>query len=367
MSRLRIHEWKGFEAVGNLSLIDHPKVAVLNSSQGKQPTGSKPCVSGTVRAYTSIDSDQVAITSVGINSWELSCHLAQCRGVSQICLVPLKSNNNLEEECEEILSQFDLDPGTVCFLGVSSQLGSVKGNWLKRDALAIDLADTVLPVSIRKGGKIENLILDLARQKKVCTDFQAEWEKSEPRQPYYLDPEWIAERFGREMKGWVFHWTRAADGSWPGEKKSEYYRDVLTSDKEYSRSARLTLERILSEGKIRASSRRIRGKSKVVAFSGLPPSESGHLFTWRKRYARFNAEPFGVGIHPDFAKEIGIQPVVYLRDGRSGGEAPVHLRQSAGIVGDWPRERESRCLGDVDLSILPDEGYRGVTLVEAGS
>ncbi len=356
MSTSEVFSWMGLEAIGPKSLLDRTKVVVLSSSQGKQPTGLDPWVEETRKAVQGIQADKVLLTSIGMNTWEFTCYLAAHLRLPQICFVPTPVTKDFQLYCDEIRTDFGLDLDQVCFVKLPYPGRSTKKAWIKRDRLAIDAADLVYPVSVNPKGKISKLLDTVAQPTSISDDHRVEWTPSRPRRAYQPDIKKSEREFHPRMNGWLFHWTRASDGPWPGERSMDYYRDILGSGSDYPRSAKKTLERIVCEKTIRASDWRIRDRTKVVAFTHLPLFESSELFTWRKRYSRFRVEPFGIGIHPDCAQRIGIRPVVYLEEGGPPTHTPLNLQQGSGNTSNWTSERESRHLGDVDLSkIHPDE------------
>lgn len=364
MTRGTVVEWRdGLPASGDCSLLEGRKTVILNSSQSKRPRGSDAWIRRTCEAVQSLDrAESVLICSVDLNTWELLLYLANIVHLPRICLLPLTEKGGFSDLCEAITKEFDLDQELTCFLGFEAE-GRRKEQWARRDRMAVEMADVILPASIREGGRLKKILSHPGVREKVRDDWRIEWAATPPHPAFQLDLETIRRDFEPTFRGWLFHWTRGCDGPWPGERKSEYYRTILSSGDDDSHSAARTLDRIAAERRIRASGWKMRGGECVAAFTDLPPGESGHLFRWRKRYARFTAEPFGVALHPDAAWEAGVRPVTYLTKAEEEAAAvPLHLRQGAGTKGDWPGEREHRCRGDLDLSRLPETAWKTVIL-----
>ena len=362
MSTREVFHWKGLRGLGNPSLLKLPKTVLLNSSQGKQPKGNESWVEATRRAADAVDAQQAILTSIGLNTWELVTYLAARNQTPQVCLLLAHNPEEFERDAHEVATDFTLNWEQVCFLHLPLNKRSPKKSWKERDRLAVSMADTVYPISIKPRGQMADSLRNLTGGSIVCEDFATEWTPSSPRKPYRLDRQRIEEEVDPETKGWLFHWTRAADGPWPGERKGDYYRDVLISGSEYARSAERTLNRIVEEKRIRGSNWRIRGQSKVVCFSARAPSRSAHLFSWRRRYARFTAEPYGIALHPGVAKEMGVTRVVYLPDGETPPRIPPYLQQAEGQVGFWPEEKEFRHEGDLSLADLPRGSWEPLIL-----
>jgi hypothetical protein len=134
----------------------------------------------------------------------------------------------------------------------------------------------------------------------------------------------------RDLGQWLFHWTKR-DG------ESEAY-DVLAQ--------------ILSERKIRASSRHIRGGAECVCFTETPVQEVSAYFAPTLSAEPPRYEPYGIAVRKDWLFERGGRPVIYQSN--SEFEAlPKHLqwrhcRYEPGSV-DFTWEREWRIQSDVAL------------------
>jgi hypothetical protein len=158
---------------------------------------------------------------------------------------------------------------------------------------------------------------------------------------------------------WVVHYTRARPGELPGEPRWEYLRTLAESADPLFHGARRVLERILREGRIRASGRLVRGGTPAVSFTDAPPAEVARLCRWVRHLGRWNFEPYGIGLRRAAAVALGVRPVVYgppaLFDTLPREER--HLFQTTGTRrgADWTAEREWRARGDVDLDDWPRE------------
>jgi hypothetical protein len=358
--------WKGFAGAGNRDLLHPRRVVHLISTGPKHPTGRTPWVVAARQAVHASDyPSEVLLTSIGNKTWEFQAWVASESEIPQILILPSRPGQDLLELTEELVEQLNLPEGRWAVLAYEVAPGQLRGKgWqLERDRVALNLADRIVPLVLRPGGKLEHLLKEKADPKAVDWSRKLEWEppkRAERR--FRFNPTDIEERIDPLHRDHLIHWTRASDGPWPGETLADYYRALSKSEKEYPRSGRATLNRILRESRLRGSAWKIRGGQPVVAFSALPPSQAIALMRWRKRYARYSIEPYGVAIDKQAALEVGIRPVSYVGGGRFDGTRPPYLLQGAGEVGDWPAEREYRHPGDLDLSRIAGDAWRGLDL-----
>ncbi|UCD95423.1 MAG: hypothetical protein JSU69_05070, partial [Candidatus Zixiibacteriota bacterium] len=172
-----------------------------------------------------------------------------------------------------------------------------------------------------------------------------------------IDPQRIDPAADRLLEGCVIHWTKACNEAWPGETMYDYYRDIFGSTSRYPRSGLDTLIMMLSEGRMRASSKHYRKGLSAVAFSSLKPSEAVRLMKWRARYREMTFEPYGVAIRKSYGEITGIRKVFYGNPDmyRYLDEDDRPYFQSVGLKGYWMPEREYRHVGDINLNLIPEE------------
>lgn len=157
----------------------------------------------------------------------------------------------------------------------------------------------------------------------------------------------------------LWHFTRPCHGPWPGQTTEDYFSSLLRNDPAAAHTGLDTLERILAERKIRASAKIIRGRYPVVSFSAESPSVLLSKRKFRSNLARWDFEPYAIGIRRAAAESLGFRPVAYLPSGEfdrlSASERPFYQRADRDSI-DWRHEKEWRHAGDVDLSrISPSE------------
>lgn len=357
--------WNGYDCLGATRLLQRRKTVLLNSTQEKQPTGEAPWVEQTLRAADSLEADRtVLLTSTGLSPWELACWAAGDRGISQIVAVPHFGAVTPEALYAELLREFELDAGRTCAVLFPAEKSKPKSWWTRRDEFLIAAADQLVPISIRKDGKLDRLLENHPDCASLDRRFQIQrFPSRRKKRQFDFDVDRIRSEVDPFFRDWLIHWTRACEGPWPGETRAGYYRAVAASRKDYPRSAKRTLDRIERERRIRASRWRIRGGEAVVSMSGTAPSSATTLMRWRSRYARFTIEPYGLAIRKEAALCAGVRPVIYSAPAQADPSVPSWSVQSPGAKGDWTSEDEYRFPGDLDLNTLPEESWRPVDLV----
>ncbi|MEE9555464.1 MAG: hypothetical protein V3W18_14355 [candidate division Zixibacteria bacterium] len=344
--------------LGNQNLLHTKSAVVLNSSQSKTPCGNDPWMRVTSGAIANlIESGYTIITSLGLNTWELSVFLVSRHSGKQIIISPETDDNEGRSIFNETIRDFNLDPDNFAMVFVKPENNSrrPKSNWAARDKAAISLAESIVPVSIRPNGKLQRLINDSSEQKQITTKFNIEHHKSLVSPPRY-SKENIS--FDTEKWDYLTHWTRTCHGPWPGQSKYEYYDSLLKSGSEYPNNAFETLKNISAELTIRASSKRIREGKHVIGFTESVPKEVISRLRWLPKRTGWNFEPYGIAIRKKTAIKLGIKPVFY---GNSDDYSamPEEMRPYFQSMGekdvDWSEEKEWRRLGDLDLSNLPSE------------
>ncbi|MBI5761174.1 MAG: hypothetical protein HZA46_21835 [Planctomycetales bacterium] len=176
-----------------------------------------------------------------------------------------------------------------------------------------------------------------------------------------------------DVDGWDFltHTTRACPGAWPGQRDDDYFDSLLDGRGDADHSALGTLIRIVTQRRLRASNRLIRGGHGVVSFTAVPLVELASLHRYRGHLARWDFEPYGICLRREWLERRGARRVLY------GGEAEWGLtptvdqpffqcvRELDRVTWnggappdtiDWSAEREWRHLGDLDLSdVTPND------------
>lgn len=331
------------------------KAAIINSRQNKYPIGSDEWVCATVAAVQHLrEKDLTLLTSLGMNTWELTLALAARLDLPVLIIAPRPIR--VYPFMADIRKRFNLKPDLSDFIFIGeSQSRPGKKWWAERDNYILDKADFLFPVSVRPGGRMESGLNN--RADKIRPEFKLDYKKIiRPRPRYddlYLNPEIIT-------GDWLIHFTRTSPGPWPGETEFDYYQAMVNSAEEYCHSAINTLNQILDESKIRAGTRNMRGGHKAVAFTAGLKENPGIFFRYRPRLVNAYFEPYGIAIERKAAESAGIKPVIYGEpdDYNSLTESEKPYFQNIGRMGIWRGEEEWRHIGDFDLGCLPPEAIR---------
>jgi len=336
--------------------IENSRLAViLNSRQSKTPFGDDPWIVNSIKAVKhAAQKKHILITSTEMNTWELVCWACGNINGYQIVVCPIMPEDKTDRAIKDITNDFGLDKNKTGWLFFEvSKAKSKKANWPVRDRLAVDVADIIIPVSIRPDGNLQKLVNKYTEKKKkvVVEDFQTEYA-SKKRYPGKM-PEDIGENLKNMTGDYITHWTRTCYGRLPGETRGMFYLKLVSSNGYYPNRALEILKNILIEKRIRGSSTHQRNAKSVVAFSSLHPKDILSLMSWRKRYVRWNFEPYGIAVAREAAVKAGIQPVFYgksaLYKRLSDKDKPYF--QSEGENGsNWREESEWRYLGDLNLA-----------------
>ena len=338
-------------------LMNRNKAAIINSRQGLRPHGNDPWIVNSHRALMHAAArDCKLLTSTGMKSWEMILFLASINKVDQTIYIPIDDGMNFDESKIEIQTQFRLDPGLCNWVNVRGA-PDIACDQI-RDRRIIEDADIIYPVSIRPAGNLETLIETAHRDgKEINNEFVTGYQSTAHRCRINFRRENINPEIDDLLEDYLIHWTKATNTRWSGELYFEYYNSVLNSRAVYPRGGLHTLVRILTEQKLRPSSRHYRKGYPAIAFSALSPSEAVGLMKWRARYREMTIEPYGIAIHKDYADTIGLRKVFYgnpeMYKYLEDGDKPYF--QSIGTKGYWVPEREYRHIGKIDLALVPSD------------
>ena len=285
--------------------------AILLSRQPSRPCGGDLWVQQTQSAMLWLkNAGYGVISSVGMQTWELITAMASIHKIPLRLVIPDSSKTSFQNITDELIRQFDLSPTDTDFISLRLQGRPAKYQIQSaRDQKIINLADLILPVSIRSDGSMTGL-LEAASSAGNNIDhrFLIRYQRRHEKLAYTLDKTRLSDQIKQCGNEYIIHWTRAANGPAPEERAVDYYRDILRADK-YPRSAFDTLRRIIVTGRLIASPRHMPKNTPVVAFCALSPLDVIPLMRWRARFGEMSFEPYGIGIRREVAKLIGIRPV----------------------------------------------------------
>lgn len=336
----------------------YPTALILNSAHSKYPCGNDPWVQATMRAVDALAAGDVTLlASTEPIMWDFAAWYGGTAGMNMKLLLPKSEKNNGGEHDAAPLKSLGIPQNCldILFFDTTANL-SGKDIWRERDRVAIHSADVICPISIRPGGRLETLLASGGYTADFWQEFRVPWEETDTthRLPAY---DFAGKRPRPFPSGeWLIHWTRASQGQWPGEPMHRFFSDMLAAPDRYVRSASDTLARILTEQRLRGSSWMQHGDTPVVSLTSLDPSGAFPLMRWRKRFVRYNFEPYGIAINRDIAVAHGAREVTYVDSpGAASGDPVFH--HASGEKTDWRDEQEWRIPGDLDLSALPGGSY----------
>ncbi len=328
------------------------KIAIVNSAQSKNPKCNSSWIQSTLAAMDYFAERGASfVASVGLCTWELVLWKAGQLRTEVDVVFPLGPDESASKVSQSIVDDFCLDVARCRFhpvVDAAAHTARRKAWWTARDRTALLLADRIVPISVRRGGRMEGLL--------GTSDFGAKVDRS-LEIPYAVDgggARWKRGAGTQEpITGMLLHFTRAREGRWPGETANAFYRDLCGAGSGYPRDGFATLARMVGERTIRGCSRGMRGHVPMTCFTELGIWDALSLVRWRRRYARYAFEPYAVGIIKSRAIDFGAKPVDYddgpsRQSGDNCGAEPFFC-QGRGRMGQWAGEREWRIVGDVNL------------------
>ncbi len=287
------------------------RAAILISRQPLRPCGLTDWVAKTVAAVNWDKEHRLTLcSSIGMQTWELVTALASIEQIPLRLILPSSTHHLMNTD--ELLRQFDLTPESVEIVIMPDSASQSKEDaLLQRDRRVLEDADLLIPISVRSGGHMAEMLATARKSgKEIVAEFQTSGSAKSHSLALHLDQDAINPALNNLGSRYIIHWTRAPHGAWPGERMIDYYSSLIHST-EFPRSALATLRHIAATRLLKASPRHMPENVPTVAFSSLKPREVVPLMKWRARYAEMSFEPYGIGIREDLAAELGILPVKY--------------------------------------------------------
>ncbi len=162
----------------------------------------------------------------------------------------------------------------------------------------------------------------------------------------------------RDWSQYLYHYTRGRQGPWPGQTYEAYLESLLEGSPHSGHTVLDSLARILTEGRIRASCKTVRGDIPVVSWTSHAPAELHLIRRWNRALMRWTFEPFGLGVLKSRLKRLGVRPTVYAsateyRRVKESERYRFQRHEPPRIC--WRQEREYRLPSDLCLSLLGEE------------
>lgn len=359
------------------------KIAIVNSRKPRHFQPDEPWLATTMAlGYAITRSGHTLSTSVGTIGYEAALFGAAMGQGPIETLV-------LENDASEIANRLP-----SCAASNLLQVRVIPGHETQRDREIIHSADLVIAVAVRAGGHMEALLRERWSAGKNLQVVRPAEDNAVWRGTHALlalgvplvDETWqmmarsiLAERakIPRNEPDWsaffpkwsdaplenptLAHFTRAADGPWPGQSPAEYWEDLWFGGMRARRDAPAALFRILQSSRLVASSRLIRGGFPVVSFTAAAPDQIRELHRYRAHLFRWDFEPWGIVFDRQWLVQKNVRPVRYLPNNAyralDPDERPWYQKHEPPGC-DYSLEQEWRLLGDLDFSNVPSNAAR---------
>lgn len=161
-------------------------------------------------------------------------------------------------------------------------------------------------------------------------------------------------------KDFLFHFTRARQGAWPGQSQSDLFDEAIRMEWKVRTPPLETLHRILVTQRLVASSYLRRGSMRTVCFTSNCLLAALRMREFQPHVGRWDWEPYGVAIRTSWLEAHGARPVRYLLPEQ------IHLLSQEEQCfaqplpkddrhRDWTVEQEWRVLDDIRLCQIPSD------------
>lgn len=313
---------------GDAALLQRPLRAILVSRNTTPPSPTAPWVRALCdEASRAVRAGETLVTGMGRVAYELPLLVSAEHAAPVVVL--RKENETLA---------VPPPPGSLQIVLSGNVTDAV------RDTLLGCVAMSATRIAVRSGGNMAAIAESIAQRGGEIRAMELADDAATPRE--HWPRKVIAPSF--ELWPHLTHFTREADGPWPGESQHDYLR-WLHNAASPARHSFATLLRILREEKLRAAGRFVRGGTPVTCWTELPPDRVATLRCWRRGLRRWNFTPYGLAIPRATLESFGARPVRYDSDDAD----PFTQAPRSGSY-DWTTEREWRIVGDVDLARVPN-------------
>lgn len=366
-----------------------PRIAVFNSRKPRPASPEAPWLKALRTVLADMASSEVGLaTGIGTLTYDMTGAFAVRSGLSLTVAAPISVLTPNSEFSQLYGNSEDGIASLSCLL--ETRACAKRERLLCRDRILAELADLLLVLEIRSRGNLATVLREQQRrsprlqvvyepEKRNSTDsanFDLLQEfptharairirKSE--EPDELsdipDPKLAVSSLEPDRIDWnsyLFHYTRACPGPWPGQTYNQYLLSLLDGDPLSGHSAFDTLTRLLEEGLIRAGSSMVRGSEAVISWSSRPPSDLFTLRKWNSALVRWTVEPYGLAFRRDFLRSMGAKPVVYGREevySTLPATEKHRFQLSEARVSEWRYEREWRLRGDLNIRNAGEEDF----------
>lgn len=365
------------------------RIGIVSSRIGRQYE-TRPEWFETLRlAAGTLEADDWLVTSDGLTTHPFVSQLSEMMGLPFVDVRLAPARRATSRWFDWLAEAADLDrTANVCPVFVSPTLQGDEHSLPDRDLIVSLLADQLWVLSLRPSGSLteiltrrladpgfspgsirllcgeglvsEQLAQPLQEPGAVCWYLTSKGETQNEPKPEATEKCLSASAFpgieDLDESEWLTHCTRQAALHVSTKAEEEQIEKLVLSEPD-DRSPFASLLRIISEGRLHASSEGIRGGFSVVCFSARSLSELISRRTWQRHRTRWDFEPYGLCIRKDALLKLGAAPVCYGNDEtweQLAEDKRAWFQKSESQIGDrtvdWTEEMEWRTVGDIDLT-----------------
>lgn len=368
-------------AQGNKELLNSSTAAVLNSRKIRSVTPATHWLQATIKfTEQTIGENFTIVSSIGMLTYEIVTFMAKKYNSRVIIVLDgylpgMLSSDSQKVFYDKFSNMFELN--NTLFISPfwpEITLPNRKERLMKRDYWIVDFAKELVVVEARDKGNIQRLATEaLSEGRKVAVVRPVKFDPSTKGNQRLLlagaeevvcddiyqsipsEEEIQVAHPSVTLSEYLFHYTRACPGPWPGQSLLEYIQSLVERDINAGHTGFDTLCRILKEQLIRASNRLIRGNIPVVSFTACLPDELTKIRKWNSALIRWTFESYGIGIRKSILEKMGAQSVIYTCEDKFR-ELPESERFRFQLYqppkSDWSIEKEWRVSKDIPLNYI---------------
>jgi len=370
---------------------DAPLAAVFNSRKSRDLSSQVFWVQA-LRGFMEMWSagGPVLASSLGTLTHDMVTHVAISRSISTV-LVVHSSFDNLENLDQEHGFSKKLAPLATLTCRAPGMVCSKRDLMLCRDHLLANLAHEHCILELRPEGNLHRMLREMHPSDSKSLRFAVPAHGSQPMNLHETMAHSISKRAtplfidaipkdpleppskARPLRdpsdlfsppeawsAYLYHYTRSCWGPWPGQSYEDYLENLFEGRRGSGHTTLDTLVRILTEKRIRASSKTIRGTMPVISWTVHAPSQLSQIRHWNKALMRWTFEPYGIAVLKKRLKALGAKPTIYAPgDAFERLKQPDRYRFQKHEPPDicWRHEREYRLPADLRLDELQEEDF----------
>ncbi len=339
--------------LGDTTLLKLSTWSILHSRCSKTIHPETKWLRLTQEIFRSERSDDALVASYDAAGYEMSALMRKGKPLVIVCPEPLPFtlSKRFAAFTEKYAGFFEyrqtlfVSPfSPVCSLSRSERM-PIRDSWVAA------LSRRIYVGQVRKGGVMERIVrlrMETAPSSvrlPPTIPEKAPFSEAVPAQDDSKDENTPRFKDFTHQGDYLFHYTRAFPGPWPGQSLANYYASVAQNREGCRHTALDTLLRILTERRIRGGHGMIYRSIPVTPFTELGPNELREIIHWRPGLLRWSFEPYGIAFPRKDLESLGAREVVYQSKAAAHSMNPedMHLHQAEA----WRDEREWRIKGDL--------------------